>query len=324
MPTTRPPVRRLMWTMGRLKLGAPFKAADLAQEFEISQRTAFRDLSFLVDQCRAPVEFDHRRQSYVLTEPTYELPIVAMTRGELLALFFAEMAARQYRGTPYEKDLQAALSKIQEHLSEKVTIDPNPLSSFLSLDLGPLSAPDPEVFLSVVEALERRKRIRVRYTSLSRGRTTERVIEPYHVYNLRGLWYVAAHDPAHREVRDFALHRILDVEQLSERFFVDPRFDFADYMGGSLFMEKGGRPLEVAIRFGPRQARWIRERKWHKTARIQERLDGGCVLRMNVSGLGEVKRWVMQFGSEAELIAPASLRRVIAEDLEAALSAYGK
>jgi predicted DNA-binding transcriptional regulator YafY len=324
MPATRPPLRRIIWTMERLKRGAKMTTEDLARQFEVSPRTAFRDLSFLRDQCRAPIDFDRGRESYVLTEPTYELPIVTMTRGELLALFFAEMAARQYRGTPYERDLQAALSKIQEYLSESITIEPNPLSGFLSLDLGPLSAPDPVIFVAIVEALQRRRRIRVRYTSLSRGRTTGRAIEPYHVYNLQGVWYVAAYDPTHRSVRDFALHRVHAATVLDEPYVIDPRFNFGEYMGESLFIEKGANPTEVVIRFGPRQARWIRERKWHKTARIQDSLDGGCVLRIKVAGLGEVRRWIMQFGSEAEVLEPESLRREVANEIETAFRFYRK
>jgi predicted DNA-binding transcriptional regulator YafY len=322
-PSTRPPLRRIVWTMGQLKNGRPLKATDIAGEFEIDVRTAYRDICFLRDQCRAPLEFDRQRGSYVLTEPTFSLPLVTMTRGELVSLFFAEMAARQYRGTPYEKDLEAALGKIGEYLPDGVTIDPNPLAGFLSLDLGPLTIPDPTIFRDVVESLCRRHRIDIRYSSLSRGRTTDRVVEPYHVYNLAGIWYLAAFDHHRAEVRDFALHRISRVTPIDERFEIDPSFDFKRYMGGSLFIEKGRKPVSVAIRFGPRQARWIRERRWHSTAKIQDRIDGGCVLRMKVAGTDEVKRWVMQYGAEAEVLSPAALRREIAVGLKEAARLYG-
>jgi predicted DNA-binding transcriptional regulator YafY len=76
--------------------------------------------------------------------------------------------------------------------------------------------------------------------------------------------------------------------------------------------------VDVAVRFAPRQARWIRERKWHRSARIQEKLDGALTLRLRVAETSELKRWVLQFGSEAEVLAPASLRRAVADELEAA------
>jgi predicted DNA-binding transcriptional regulator YafY len=79
----------------------------------------------------------------------------------------------------------------------------------------------------------------------------------------------------------------------------------------------------VAIRFTARQARWIRERKWHNTARVEGLLDGGCILRLRVTGLGEVQRWVMQFGAEAEVLSPLSLRKKLSEEFAAALTTYG-
>jgi predicted DNA-binding transcriptional regulator YafY len=87
-------------------------------------------------------------------------------------------------------------------------------------------------------------------------------------------------------------------------------------------IEKGGRLVEVAIRFKPHQARWIRERKWHRSARIQEELDGSLVLRLRVTETSELRRWILQFGSQAEVLAPASLRRTVAQELSSAATAY--
>jgi predicted DNA-binding transcriptional regulator YafY len=55
---------------------------------------------------------------------------------------------------------------------------------------------------------------------------------------------------------------------------------------------------------------------------VQDAIDGGCVLRMRVAGLGEVRRWVLQFGAEAEVLKPASLRREVVGELERARGVY--
>src|SRR5258706_8981875 len=169
LPATRPPLRRLLWAMNRLRSGKPLKATDLAREFETSLRTAYRDFAFLEDQMGAPLEFDRRRGSYVLTEPTYTLPLASLSQGELVALFFAEKVVSQYRGTPYEEDLASAFRKIEELLPEEVTVDPNPLEEILSLDIGTVVAPHPEIFRAIVRALQRHRRISISFTSLSRG-----------------------------------------------------------------------------------------------------------------------------------------------------------
>lgn len=83
-------------------------------------------------------------------------------------------------------------------------------------------------------------------------------------------------------------------------------------------------PLEVKIRFSADQARYIRERKWAKEQSIIEQADGSIILEMNTSGRWEIKRWVLSFGGEAELLEPAELRKEIAEELRNSLARYGE
>jgi len=99
-------------------------------------------------------------------------------------------------------------------------------------------------------------------------------------------------------------------------------FDFRRYMAEAFSIIKGGRPVEVAIRFSPRQARWMRARKWHRTAHLQEELDGGLVLRLKIAESSEIKRWILQFGAEATVLKPASLRKEVEKELRGALGAY--
>jgi predicted DNA-binding transcriptional regulator YafY len=133
---------------------------------------------------------------------------------------------------------------------------------------------------------------------------------------------VAAYDEDRRAVRDFAIHRIRRITITTDTFDIERGFEFRKYMAEAFGIEKGGRAVEVAIRFGPRQARWMRERKWHRSARIQEELDGAVTLRLRVADTSELRRWVLQFGAEAEVLSPPSLRTTIAETLRTAAAAY--
>ncbi len=320
--STHPPLRRLFWAVGRLRTGRPLRATDLAQQFEVSVRTAYRDLDFLRDEWRVPLEYDHHEGTYLLTEPMGTLPLVSISQGELLALYFAEKVLRQYRGTPFEPDLLSAFRKMQELLPDEVRVSPASLDEYLSLDLGPIYTPDAQVFKEVLGAQRARRVALIRYKSLSSNRTTNRRVHPYHVFNLRGNWYVAAWDERHKEVRDFALHRIRRVTPSTETYEIPRDFDFARYAAQAFSIEKGGKAVEVSIRFAPRQARWIRERKWHRTARMQEEIDGSLVLRLKVPITSELQRWVLQFGAEAEVLTPAALRRGVADQLQRALASY--
>lgn len=318
----RPQLRRLFWALARLRSGRRLTAVELAREFEVDVRTAYRDMDLLRDDWRVPLEYDRERGSYRLTEPLSDLPAITLSQGELIALYFAEKVLHQYRGTPFEPDLVGAFRKMQELLPDEVRVSPDSLDGYLSLDLGPLYAPDAAIFRDLLTARRLKRKAVVRYRSLSSNRTSERRLHPYHVFNHRGDWYVAARDEARAAVRLFALHRIRRLTVTTEPFAIPRDFSFRKYMAAAFGVQQGGRPVEVQVRFAPRQARWIRERKWHRTARIQEELDGGLVLRLQIAETSEIKRWVLQFGSEAEVLRPASLRRAIAEDLAAAGKRY--
>ena len=320
--STLPQLRRLLWAVGRLRAGRPLKATDLASEFEVNVRTAYRDLDFLRDDWRVPLEFDRALGTYRLTEPTVALPLVTLSEGELVALYFAEKVLAQYRGTPFERDLASAFRKIQDFLPREVRVSPARLDDFLSLDPGPVPTPDAEVFRDGIAALRLRRKLLVRYRSLSSNRTAQRTLHPYHLFNHRGDWYVAGWDEARKQVRIFALHRFRRATLTTASYEVPPGFRFEEYMADAFSIQKGDKPVTVRIRFAPRQARWIRERRWHRSARVQEGLDGSLVLNLTIAETSEILRWVLQFGSEAEVLEPPSLRAAVAEQLAASLATY--
>ncbi len=160
------------------------------------------------------------------------------------------------------------------------------------------------------------------YRSLSSNRTRKRRVHPYHLFNHHGDWYLAAFDEGRKDIRIFALHRMRRAVVATEAFEMPRRFSFKRYMEDAFGIQKGEKTADVSIRFAVRQARWIRERKWHPTARVQEEMGGRIVLHLKVAETSEIKRWVMQFGNEAEVLTPASLRRAVKEDLQAAVKLY--
>lgn len=99
-------------------------------------------------------------------------------------------------------------------------------------------------------------------------------------------------------------------------------FSLEDYLQNSLGIERGPQVYEVIIRFHRDQARWIKERQWHPGQVMEELPDGSLVLKMPLSGLQEVKRWVLSFGSRAEVLAPPELRREVAREAKELAALY--
>jgi len=69
---------------------------------------------------------------------------------------------------------------------------------------------------------------------------------------------------------------------------------------------------------------YVREKIWHPTQKMTELDDGGVELALEVESLLEVKRWILSWGANAEVLKPKSLRKQMAEEGEGILKAHSK
>ncbi|MDA1193185.1 MAG: WYL domain-containing protein, partial [Candidatus Poribacteria bacterium] len=290
---TRPPIERMLWFDRQVRDERYPNARDLAERFEISQRTAYRDIDFMRTRMGAPIEYDAGRRGYFYTATDFHLPTFALTEGELSAAFIAGKVMDEFSNTPYATQLRTALRKITGLLPDTISIDLSALGDSISFDMGAKRHIDIETYQVVSDAMQRRLRLRIRYYTASRDTVSTREVDPYHLYNHLGDWYLVAYDHLRGEIRDFAFNRIRRAEQTSIHFSILDGFDAATHLGQAFGVEKGNTPEVVVIRFDAYQSRWIRERVWHDTQTITEHDDGGLTLRFEAVGLEEVQRWVL-------------------------------
>ncbi|WP_052882471.1 helix-turn-helix transcriptional regulator [Kiritimatiella glycovorans] len=103
-------------------------SSDFMKEFEVSRRTVARDLDFLRDEENAPLAYDEARHGFRLTDETYMLPPVRISRREAFSFALARKLLAHYEDTPLHLDMRSVLDKIAESLEGDVTIEPDPSS----------------------------------------------------------------------------------------------------------------------------------------------------------------------------------------------------
>ena len=72
----------------------------------------------------------------------------------------------------------------------------------------------------------------------------------------------------------------------------------------------------MAIRFNETVADYIREKKWHDSQQLIELKDGGVELRLKLSSLAEMERWVLGWGGNAVVVKPAELAAMVKKSAE--------
>jgi len=318
----RQQLERIMEIDRRIRDGKYPNANQLAKDLEVSRRVIFVDRDFMITRLGAPIEFDRDRGGWYYTDETWVLPGIIITEGELMAFFLSLEVAKRYLGTGLEKTLRSAVDKLSRNLKGSISVDLDTLRSHYSFSAPTLLATNEQALLDLHHAIGASNRVWMRYYTASRDAHTERTVHPYHLSNIRGDWYLVAYDELRKEIRNFAVGRIEQWRLLTDKFKRDPEFSIARYMGTAFQAERGEDSVDVVIRFTAEEARYIREKHWHDTQEIEELDDGSIVFRFQTSGLGEVKRWVLKYGGEAEVMKPLSLREEVKKEIEAMAKLY--
>ena len=319
----RQQLERLFEIDRQIRAGLYPTADKLARDLEVSRRVIFNDRTFMVDRLGAPIALDRERGGWFYTHPTFVLPTVMVTEGELLAFFLTVELAKRYLGTALESPLRTATAKIARGLTGPVSVDLNALGANYTFE-APHAAPSSEgTLMDLNRAIRGHRLVSMRYYTASRNVRSERTVEPYHLYNHDGDWYLIAFDTARKKYLYFHVGRIERMKVLDQNFGARRDFDPAAFLGQAFHVQVGEASSEVAIHFDSKQAPYIRNRQWHATQSVAEHKDGSLTLRFTTSGLEAVARWVLQYGRHAEVLAPKGLRDMVAEEASALAKAYG-
>ncbi len=318
----RQQLERIMEIDRQIRSGKFPNAEQLARDNEVSKRVIFNDRDFMIHRLGAPIKNDRERGGWFYTDETWVLPGAIVTEGELLVFFLSIEVARRYLGTSMEQTLRKAIEKFSQYLKGSISVELETLRSHYSFSSNALVIANEQALLDLHHAITESNSVWMRYYTASRDDHTERTIHPYHLANIRGDWYLIAYDELRRGFRNFSISRIEDLKILPDKFKRDSKFSVAKYMGTAFLAERSSESVEVAVRFTPGTSRYIRERHWHDSQQIDELSDGGLIIRFQTSGLGEVKRWVLQYGGEAEVLAPESLKKACLVEIEKMMKIY--
>jgi predicted DNA-binding transcriptional regulator YafY len=119
----------------------------------------------------------------------------------------------------------------------------------------------------------------------------------------------------------FVLDRIKAVTVTGERFTIPKDFNLDDFMRHS-FRVMHDDLHTVKIRISPGWARWVGEKIWHESQKINKLPNGGLEIAFRVAGLDEIKRWVLSFGPECQVLEPSRLKQMVRADLQKSLGQY--
>ncbi|MBU0673704.1 MAG: translesion error-prone DNA polymerase V autoproteolytic subunit [Proteobacteria bacterium] len=304
-----------------MRTGQLTNCAAMAASYEVSAKSIMRDITYLREQCAAPIDYAPSRHGFFYTEENYQLPAINISESDLFAICIADKALRQHQNTPIYSKLTRIFKKIQDALPERITINPDDSNDRMTVVNTPGTRIDPRLWEKVAKALRRKRQLRITYTKPGAKETTSRQVDPYQVISYQGEWYLIGYCHSRKAVRTFAISRINRATILPQTFIL-PKTFAGEAAIGPFGIFQGSGHYQVRIRFAAGNAPYIRERQWHPEQEIQDEENGGLLLAFPTEHLYEVLRWVLSFGAGAHVLAPPELVEMVGEELRKGTETY--
>lgn len=307
---------------------------ELGEGLEVDRRTAYRiretleELNFPLYEDSSNLDGRKRyrfEESYLKKLPNLNIPELNLTLSELIALYFIRGNSRMFHGTDIERDIESAFTKLDAFMPEGLGKRLEKVKTLFvpSAKFTKEYQDKEEIIASLTNAIFRQQTCEVKYHSFHDDQVKGFKIDPLRFFERDGGLYLFVRTTDYGSIRLLAVERVKTLLVTEDRFDEPEDFDPDAMLGGSfglIFDE----PTSYRIWFSAEKARYIEERRWSPNQEITHRDDGSIELAMSTSGWFEVKRWILAFGPEAELLEPEVLRQELVESASRVLARYTK
>ena len=297
-------IDRLSAIIIQLQSRKTVRAQDIADRYQISLRTVYRDVRSL-EEAGIPV-IGEAGVGYSLVEG-YRLPPVMFTREEATAFITAEKLVGKLTDAANSRSYTNAMDKVRavlkngekdylENIDEKIEV----IRSNRGLPLSPHH----NTLQVILQAITNLCVMELSYFSYFRQEHTQREIEPIGVFYLDNYWHLIAYCRERNAFRDFRFDRIHDIRTTDIKF-EDRHPSLQDYLRQ---MYKDIKLEEVVIRISKEASLHLGEQKYYH-GYVSETEHGGYVqmqfMTMHLEGFA---RWFMSFADYGEVVQPEALQ----------------
>ncbi len=315
---SRNSIERFHWFDHQVRAQRFPNASSLMRKFEISRRTAQREIDYMRERLDFPLKYDASRKGFYYTQDAAPLPPIYLTTEELTALVMARNFLGDISGRALGKEIGEISQKLKKVLNRFVG-DEKTVDDALSFRVVTHAPAPGEIIKPVLGACLTHRRIRFTYFSPAHNQSDERTVDPYHLLNYMGSWHLIGHCHLREALRDFNLARMRDVQILDEEFVMPFNFNIHEHLsrGFGIYKTEDADDLtDVTIRFSPEKALWAKGRIWHQKQTETSLPDGSLEYIFPVASFTEVKMEIMKHGAGVEVISPAELREMVRTEAE--------
>ncbi|MEK5415773.1 transcriptional regulator [Paenibacillus odorifer] len=298
-------LERLISMIYKLLNHEVLSASKLAEEFQVSQRTIYRDIDVICAAGIPVVSYQGTKGGYGIMDG-YKMDKSLLRSYDVTSLI---TVLNSLSSVFEDEHTQGTIERLQ-------TIGTEPQTSSLAVDLETRRT-DPDALPLLRAAISERNVVRFDYISVKNERTT-REMEPVKLHFKYSNWYIYGYCRARQDYREFRLSRMLNLFLTQDTFH--SQHEVPKEAGCS---NRADQVEEIVIRVGPEALAEALD-QFHQVDK-EFHSDKSMTMRIPVYKPLEA-RWLwsilLSFGSGAEVLEPPALRGILKEQLQNTLKLY--
>ncbi|UCS95850.1 YafY family transcriptional regulator [Echinicola marina] len=291
------------------------KAQELADRFEVSLRTIYRDIRTL-EASGVPI-ISEAGVGYSIMEG-YRLPPVMFTREEAGSFVAAEKLMQKFVDKSLGNYYESAMIKLKSVLRGREKDWISALESQILVDPTNKLFNDslPNALETLFESIAEKRQVFLKYQALNSESPSERLVEPVGIYHESGFWYVLAFCHLRNDYRQFRTDRMQAIRSTPHNFTRE-HISLDEYRSQHEDIPK----TKVVITIDKSVVRYINNSKM-QYGFVSEKVKGNQVEMTFMTPYIKhgFSRWYIVFSDYAKIIEPESLKLQVKAILEKAIT----
>ena len=262
-------------------------------------------------------------ETYLKRLPNINVPDLKLELPEIIALYLIKGEARLYRKTEIEKKVNTVFAKLGAFVPAELVEKLDRIKTLFvsSENFAKDYSGKEDIIDSLTDAMLQQKTSYVKYHSFAQDRISNFTIDPLYFFESQGGLYVFVRATSFDDIRILAVERVREITFTDNHFKYPDDFDPDEKLNEAFDMIYDD-PIEAKIWISNDQAKYVTERRLVKNQKVTKQDDGSIILEIKTSGWWDLKRWVLSFGGNAEVLEPIGLREEIANEIKNLNSKY--
>lgn len=283
-------------------------AGEIAERFNISKRTVYRDIRAL-EEAGIPIGAEVGVGYFIVD--SYHLPPVGFSKEEASALLIANKLTEKLTDKNLQDNLNSALYKIRSilNVSEKDFIEniDQHIEVFSSSPIQKSNIPD-KIMDTILKGIDKKLSIKLIYNSLSKNEDTCRVVEPVGICHYSFNWHLIAFCKMRSDYRDFRMDRIKSIELTSENFNSDNKPSIRDYFKS---FTSNSEVFLVRLLFNKNIIPQINQAKYYFGFIEEKDINDKVEMSFLSNSEDYIGKWILTLLDDVEILEPKSLNNYI-------------